>query len=255
MARTSDRDRIIGSLAESGGMSNMQLKASLDLADDRYKILREELIQEGLVEKYRCRGGGVALTSKGAKEASTDDYQIKSSVEKEKDLYSPFVRVLELEANENDENVVVCDTSSLRKRGRWSNPDITRVAVRSYPLLRKKAVVITTFEVKQWQKWDASAVYEAASHSRFSHESYVGLELPKGTDPAESIDGLRELCARFGVGIATIHQYYAGLRYVIRQDPEPKAPSDDYVEEYLTYVFERLPEQKARFEALMSATE
>jgi TPR repeat protein len=42
----------------------------LNLSDDRYDVVRDELLRDGLVEKYRCAGGGLRLTRKGKKAAS-----------------------------------------------------------------------------------------------------------------------------------------------------------------------------------------
>jgi DNA-binding MarR family transcriptional regulator len=247
MARPADKDRILWLLQEQGGTSNQQIRSVLDLDVDRYKKLVDALTKEGIVEKYRCHGGGIRLTEKGDKKEVLQE--AKSAVQKEKDLYAPFVEILEEEADENEESCLVFDTSSLRKSGKWANPDITKVSLRTFQILRSNEVFVTTYELKQWKRWGIEAVYEAASHRKVAHESYLVLEWARDM----AVEGLEEIlscCTRFGVGLITLHPYYKSFRYTLRLDAEPNAPSDDYVEEFLGYIFERDSEKKKAYDEL-----
>lgn len=236
MPRLSDKERVLWLLQEQGGTSNQQIRSVLNLSDGRYRTIIQELLTEESIEKYRCHGGGIRLSSTRARIDVLPE--VKSSVDKEKDLYAPFIRALEAAALENDEVALLFDTSNLRKIGKWSNPDVTKVAIRSFPIIRSHKVLVTTFELKQWKRWNVDAVYESASHRRFAHESNLVLEWAKDVD----VDGLEEIisaCSRFGVGLITMHPYYSSFRYTVQLEAEPNLPSDDYVEEFLGYVFER----------------
>ena len=139
---------------------------------------------------------------------------------------------------------VLCPTHSLKARGQWQNPDVTRIAIEYYRNLRKTHVTVTTYEVKQFLCWNVNAVFEAASHHRFSHEAYVVLEWPNGvdfslTDPTYKLNQIVRECQRFGVGLATLHPYYNSFRLRPRLEPAPKTPDDDDVETWLDYVFSR----------------
>jgi DNA-binding MarR family transcriptional regulator len=68
--RQPDRVKILNFLDEKGGLPNRQVKQALNLSDARYGAVCNELKRDGLVEKYRCRGGGLRLTRKGKKAAS-----------------------------------------------------------------------------------------------------------------------------------------------------------------------------------------
>lgn len=143
-------------------------------------------------KRYVVRGGGIRLTRKGERESPAYDGQ-SSAVGGESELYKPLVSFLEAQADEDGLQAVVCSTHSLRARGQWQNPDVTRVAIEYYPNLRKMQVTVTTYEVKQFPHWSVDAVYEAASNHRFSHEAYVVLEWPKDldfsiTDPTYKVD-------------------------------------------------------------------
>jgi hypothetical protein len=251
MPRLSDRDRILRLLSDSEGLSNLRVKTELGLADERYEKVRGELIQEGLVEKIRGRGGGVRLTRKGEKEILDID-EPTSTVGREADLYEPLRKFLEKQASEDSVKSVICETHNLKVRGKWQNPDVTRISIEHHRNLRKTRVAVTTYEVKQFWRWDTGTVFEAASHHRFSHESWVVLEWPNGaefslTDPTYKIDQIQRECQRFGVGLATFHPFYNSYRLRPRLDPRPSIPDDQDVEAWLDYVFSRNAEARKKY--------
>lgn len=251
MPRNSDRDRVLNVLAESSGLSNARIKQELNLRDERYEQVRAELIDEGLAEKYVCRGGGLRLTKKGEREISPE-YEATSSVGKEHELYDPLVQALEREAPES----LAFDTASLRRRGKWQNPDVTQISVEVYPYLRRRRVLLTTYEVKQWGVWDVNTVFEAASHARFAHEGFVVLEW---TEKAFSVSDPRLVhvvreCQRFGIGLGTLEPYYSQYRFHVRLEPVSKEPSDADVEEWLAYAMERRDDASKRFRELMDTS-
>lgn len=250
MPRPTDTARLLWLLQEQGGTSNQQVRSTLNLTDKRYDELKERLLEDALVEKYRCRGGGIRLTAKGAKADALPGNT--SAVENEKALYPHFVKALTAESKENEDTAVVFDTSSLRKRGKWSNPDVARVAIRHFPILRTHKVILSTFELKQWGRWNVEAIYEAASQRRFSHEAYVVLEWAKDV-PVEGLEELNALCGRFGVGLMTMHPHYASFRHIVQLEAELHNPPDDNVEEFLGYVFEKRAENQAAYNALWDA--
>jgi hypothetical protein len=243
MPRPSDRDRILLLLNETNGRSNSSIKTDLDLSDDRYTVVRKELIDDNLVEKYVCRGGGIRLSRKGERESPSYE-GVSSTVDNEAALYKPLIAFLEAQAREDDVQVVLCPTHSLRARGQWQNPDVTRIAIEYYRNLRKMHVTVTTYEVKQFLCWNVNAVYEAASHHRFSHEAYIVLEWPNGvdfslTDPTYKLDQIVRECQRHGIGLATLHPYFHQYRLKPRLDPKPRIPDDEDVDAWLDYLFSR----------------
>jgi hypothetical protein len=64
MPRVSDRDRVLRLLSETEGLSNNRIKTELDLPDERYAAVRDMLLDDSLIEKYQCYGGGIRLTRK-----------------------------------------------------------------------------------------------------------------------------------------------------------------------------------------------
>jgi hypothetical protein len=253
MTRTADRDRILFLLKESEGLSNLRVKTELNLSDDRYKEVRDPLLREGLIQKYICRGGGIRLTRQGEKAVPHEEDGAESTVPKEADLYEPLAQFLRDQSEEDEVEATVCDTHVLKQRGQWQNPDITRIAVAYYRHLRRMHVVVTTYEVKQFPRWDVSVVYEAASHHRFSHQALVVLEWPNKenfslTDPTHKLDQIARECQRSGVGLCTLHPHYSSYRLHPQIDAQPRQPpTDEDVDSWLDYVFSRDSEALSDF--------
>ena len=246
MPKISDRERVLRLLRETEGLSSRQIKTELDLSDERYDVVRKQLLVDGLVKKYVCRGGGIRLTPEGDKATPTQE-NASSTVEHESDLYLPLIALLEGQAEDDGAGVVVCATHFLKARGKWQNPDVTHVAIEYYQHLRQTRITVTTYEVKQFPRWTVDAVFEAASHHRFSHEAYVVLEWPKGiefslTDPTYKLDQIFRECQRFNVGLATLHPYFKSYRLRNRYEATANAPNDEDVEAWLEYMFDRAPQ-------------
>lgn len=53
-------------------MSNLKIRTLLNLSEETYANVREELLQARLVEKYACYGGGIRLTRKGKRHLKED---------------------------------------------------------------------------------------------------------------------------------------------------------------------------------------
>jgi len=253
MARRSDAEKVLFLLYENYPMSNAQIKSRLDISDEKYLSVRNELLGNSYVEKYQCRGGGIKITLKGERFISKKvETAFSSKVEKEAELYEPFLKCLEKEIIENEENAIVLNTSSLRKKGKWSNPDLIKIAYREYPLLRINSISIITYEIKQASKWDNSCVYETASHSIFSNESYVVLEWSKERG-FEELENLLLISRRFGVGLITMLPYYANYRFITQSESEVRNPSPELIEDYLNYLFQKYPEYMQKFETLFTS--
>ena len=247
MPRSKDRDRLVWLLKEQGRASNRYIRSTLGLTDERYARIRQELIEEETIEKVKGQGGGVQLTKQGYKESVLEE--ATSSVPNEKALYAPYVQIIRAEAEENEEPAIVVDTSALRKSGKWSNPDITKISIRKFPILRSHRIMVTTYELKQWGRWNIESVFEAASQRRFAHEAYVVLEWAKNEEVL-GLDEMMAVCSRFGVGLLTMHPYYRSYRYDIQLEAERNSASEDYLEEYLGYVFEKYPDIKNQYDEL-----
>lgn len=255
-----DRDRILRLLAKSGSSSHARLRTELNLTDKKYGNEKGKLLNEGLVKPYQCRGGGIQLTNLGYDAEKSTQSAGKSSVEKEDNLYKPLVEYLEKQAEEDGVTSMSIDTSALRNRGKWQNPDVTQVTIEHYPYLDKREIVVTTYEVKQWDRWDTQVVFEAASHLRFSHYAVVVLEWPNDvqsslTDPTFKIDEIVRECQRFGVGLSLMKPYYRSFRIHEQLEAPPNTPTLDELEFWLEYVFSRKEQARKHYWKLTGFTD
>ncbi len=213
------------------------------------------MTSEGLIEKYVCRGGGIRLTRKG--ERQNPKYtDVSSGFDNEAALYQPFIKFLESQNSEKESQFVICDTHALKAKGQWQNPDITQIQIEYYHYLRKFSVSVITYEIKQFPKWNTESVYEAASHRRFAHEAHVLLEWPKEeqfslTDPTYKIDQIARECQRFGIGLATLHQYHSTLRPKQRIEPIYNIPDNEDIESWLDYIFSRNEKAQNKYDECM----
>lgn len=249
MAGKSLEDRILHYLFEATSDSNSKIKQRFKLLDNKYEEIKNILINKNHIEKFQCRGGGIKITTIGNKHIQKTINSQTSKYSKETELYEPFILTLKREIADSNENAILLNTSSLKKKGKWSNPDVIKISHRNYPLLRSESIAIITYEIKPLNNWDNSSVYETASHSRFSNESYVVLEWPKDEN-YEDLEDTLSLCRSFKVGLITIHPYYNSFNYVVHNESEIRNPSLELTEDYLTYIFDRLPGSKTKYDSL-----
>ncbi len=256
MARTSDRDRILGLLSDAGrGLSNQRVRTALGRGEDRYEVVRNELLSEGLIEKYRARGGAIRLTRKGERQVTPDESDKSSQVTKESELY-PFL-VDALNKDFDDDLAVAFDTGRFRKRGQWKNPDVTAVAIEVHPWLHRRNVLVTTYEVKRYGDTSVTCVFEAASHASFAHNAYVVLEWLDAFDISDvRIAQIVAECQRFGIGLSTLERFHSSYRLFERLAPAPKAPSlDAEINEWLEYAFDHDDTTKKAFLEMWAKSE
>lgn len=256
MSHKNDEEKVLRHLKQ-GGVSNNRLLERTELSEERYTGAKRRLLEAGLVEKMAGRGGGLRLTRKGAREANKLSSVGTSSVDRERELYEPLIGCLQEDDDGDGAPLTVGDSSSLLVRGKWSNPDVTMVQVKEYPNLFRKEIYITTFEVKQWDRWGVSAAFEAASQARFSHESYLVLEWAKEVrfnleDSIYRIDQVVAACNRFGVGLATMTPHRSSWKFEIHVDAIPRNPNPYEADLFLETFFERYPEEKKRIAEYMA---
>ncbi|MCL4340141.1 MAG: hypothetical protein M1388_03300 [Thaumarchaeota archaeon] len=60
----------------------------------------------------------------------------------------------------------------------WSRPYLIFVEVNQLGFLPQINVQVTSFEIKRADDTELSSVYEAASHQRWAHYSYLIIEVP-----------------------------------------------------------------------------
>ena len=194
--------------------------------DDRRKLywtLRNELIDEGDLERGKGQGGSVRRAAKveptlpeGENLESPANVEIEVSeaatavaAAKELDLYDPFIQALktgyisEYKVPKDHLFVKTAHAGSKNTGGKWTRPDVALVAVHSYPFLPNKHLEVTTFEIKKSIGEALEGVFEALAHSAFAHRTYLAVKV-EGTIPKDQTDSwtrVREECDRLAIGL------------------------------------------------------
>jgi hypothetical protein len=239
-----DQKLIIEKIPTDGSpVGNTRLMRELGWQSDRYWKARDALLAEESIVLGMGRGGSVRL----AKPAETKEVvpvaapAAAQPAQHESDLYEPAAKVLNSEWAKDFhlEEFFVQITAKQGRRetgGTWTRPDIILVTVTTYQFLPGKFVDVVTFEVKDKDNFNVTAVYEALAHRRAGTRAYVLAHLPddvrKTLDVA--IEDISEEAKRHGVGLIVAGQIdrydtWAFLVQAERKEPDP-AELDEFID-------------------------
>lgn len=188
--------RSIGNVSLQQLLRDSQMKFS----EPEYWEVRQTLIDEGRLEVGRGRGGSVHRVLLDGDGIAPEGPKLTA----ETHLYEPFHQSIVEYAKKNFKvDAHVSDITAFQGAkftgGRWTRPDVTLIAVRTFEYLPQKTIEIMTFEVKPLNAYGVEGVYETAAHSAFANRSYLCLHVPtEGFEPPERV--ISE-CERFGVGL------------------------------------------------------
>ena len=175
--------RLLASMPPQGPIGNGALRYKLGWDEDRYWYIRNRLLQVGVLVTGRGRGGSVLrvvpVVSSDAERLGTVAPRIA-----EKDLYDPIVFTIRshwVPDHQIQDFVIDCTAQQGRRDtgGKWTRPDITLASCNTYKFVPGKQVELNTFEIKTYDGLDVTAVYEALSHRRAAHYSYVLAYVPE----------------------------------------------------------------------------
>ncbi len=208
-----DKDKFLRELEKLGQSSgNKALREILEWADDRYWRVRNQLVDENVIEKGRGYGGSVTLKASVVPEEksseSTTDIGIEATQRiAERDLYEPIHRVLSSAwvKDQGFDNSVVEITAHQGARntgGTWTRPDVSVVAVKSFVFFPETVFDVVTFEVKPADDITVSGVFEAMSHREASTQAYVIYHADDELfEQAPEATRIIEVAKRYGIGV------------------------------------------------------
>lgn len=253
---TADRqDELLGRVPADGtAIGNTSLLRELRWEEDEYWEVRNRLVDRGILETGRGRGGSVRRVLAGAEvEADAEEGTTETKpTERESDLYEPLKRVLDDQwvKDKRFESWIVQVTAHQGGRqtgGTWSRPDITVGTVSTYPYVPGRHFDVITFEVKPSWGIDVTAVYEALGHLRSATRAYVLLHVPDNTDAgiADRVTEINAEAKRHGVGVITFseaedYDTWNELVEPRRTDPEPRKLNDFLATQFTETQRERL---------------
>ncbi len=208
---------------------------SLDITDEDYWEVRNDLIAQGKVEKGRGRGGSVyRVEDVQAKEPKARKQKVKES-----DLYAMVSQYIEktwVKDNEITQFVLEKTASQGKRRtgGKWTRPDYALIAVKLFPYIPGKVLELISFEVKPEDDYRIEGVFETAAHSRFSNKSYLLIHSPNGVPDTEEFERVERECKRFGLGLITFSDPQDWNTYETRQEAERKNPDPADVNSFIS---------------------
>jgi len=245
-------------------IGNISLLRRLGWDDAQYWRVRDRLVDGGVLELRRGRGGSVrrlALPAEGGSPApaasasapAASESDRESSRVPEAELYEPMKRVLSEQwlKDRRIENAIVHITAQQGSRstgGAWSRPDITVATMSTYAYVPGRHFDVITFELKPYWNFDVTAVYEALGHRRSATRAYVLLYIPDEQKTVTTEDRLDEVCAeakRHGVGVIVAgapddYDTWDELVEPVRAEPEPSRLNEFLAKQFTQQQLERL---------------
>lgn len=192
-----DLDLFVSVLRDDfGGKSgNKALRDRLGWGEEteRYWQAHGRALDSGQVISGRGKGGSVRLASAdtdalSGSEPSIVDQALPSAVQapeqgKESDLYPDALSIIEnswaKSANYDDYLIEITGAKGKAATGgKWSRPDVSILAIKSFPYLPSRIFDIVTFEIKPIGQTTVEGVFEALSHQQFANRAYVIFHLP-----------------------------------------------------------------------------
>jgi hypothetical protein len=204
----------------TGAIGNKALREKLGLewSEDLYWAIRSRLIERGLLDTGRGKGGSVKLVPApiqpaaqpqvAAAPAQMGAQPAAPDYSKESELYEPVSSVLRNHWSKEQgfDNYLVEVTAKQGSRstgGKWTRPDVTVVGYKTFPYLPGRFLEVLSFEIKPTNTLDITAVYEALSHRRSATRAYVVGHVPnaKRAEMESEVEAVTEEAKKLGIGV------------------------------------------------------
>jgi len=215
---------LLGAVPDVNPIGNKALREQLgsNWSEDLYWAVRNRLVERGLLEIGRGRGGSVKkvpppASIQVAQDPDLPDVPIAQSMpqqevgpdySRELELYQPISAVIRnqwAKAQGFDSYLVevTAKQGSRQTGGKWSRPDVTVVGYKTFPYLPGRFLEVASFEVKTTDTIDVSAVYEALAHRRAATRAHVVFHIPtaRRTETDNVLEAVSEEAKRLGIGV------------------------------------------------------
>ncbi len=240
-------NQLLGAFQSSVTLGNVTLRSRLlaqGWSEDTYWPIRNRLIERGILETGRGRGGSVR---KVAVEAPAPE-KTRASNQAERDLYAPMAEVIRSRwgnAYRLDSLIVeiTAQQGARQTGGRWTRPDITVASFKTFSYVPGKHFDLITFEIKPYDTLDVTVIYEALAHRRAATRAYALVYIPD--DKLESmqvvLDEVTSEAKRFGVGLIVAadpsnYDNWEELVEAVRHEPDPER-LNDFLAQQVSQVF------------------
>ncbi len=217
-AASEDHDALLAELRKRGGHAgNTALMGALGWEQARYWRVRGIAIESGVLRKGRGKGGSVSIVegeilapevAEGAVEEPAAPVAKEDVVRpKESALYAGAHKTIQDTwwREENYDAAIAEVTASQGSKatgGKWTRPDISLAATKSYVYFPEAVFDVVTFEIKPKDQVDVRGVFEAISHREFATRSYVIFEgTLEALEKQQEWQRIVDVAARYGIGV------------------------------------------------------
>ncbi len=209
---TAEEANLLSNVPPQGAIGNSTLKKLLGWEEDKYWAVRNSLVDKGVLIRGRGKSGSVrkfipdvaANTNKVSKDA------VKPRKDDEISLYKPVLSVIEKSWSQDlglEQGDFYVENTAVQGRrftgGKWTRPDIVVVSNKEYEFV-KSSIEVTTFEIKTASGFDLTAIYEALSHKRSAHRSYVLVGNTEKIDIEDVLEEAEDEALKHGIGFIVV---------------------------------------------------
>lgn len=231
LATPNQRSEFMGKLGDLP-KGNKALREELGWKPETYAIVKQALLNDGVIERRKGQGGSVVKIRDLENEAKLKEVAVYEEISSQ--LKEMWI----------DDNGIIHDTEIISKitalqgkrdtGGKWSRPDITIVTFQEYEHILLPTLEVITFELKtDLAQMNVACVYEALAQQRSSHKAYVVLVAGNASmkEVESKADDVSEECAKHGIGLIVIDNVtdYATWKIVLdgeRHEPDPQKLND-----------------------------
>lgn len=238
-------EQLLARVPESSAIGNVTLRGQLSNSgwnEDTYWAVRNRLIERGILETGRGKGGSVRRVIVGtvATQAAPAvvDPAPTAPAAAERDLYAPMAEVIRGKWAQDyrlDSHIVevTAQQGARPTGGRWTRPDITLASYKTFAYVSGKHFDLITFEIKPHDSLDVTVIYEALAHRRAATRSYALVHIPESrqSDLQAVLDEVASEAKRFGVGLIVAsnpsdYDTWEELVEAVRHEPDPERLND-----------------------------
>lgn len=226
-------------------VSNITMQRNLGWSTDRYFVVRDGLVDAGMIARGRGRGGTIRRVASHSptdrrtvsvviEDGSDPTATVEAAIKNELALYEPMRSVIAGDwAKDHRTDPLAVEITALQGRrstgGIWSRPDITSIEVRTFAYVPGKHLEVVTFEVKAANAITVQAVYEALAHRRAATRSYVLLHVPASEAEVlqEAVSDVALVARSHSVGVVTVgepsdYETWEEVEEARRVEPDPE---------------------------------
>lgn len=242
---TAREEQLLERVPATDAIGNVTLRGYLATRgwdEDAYWGIRNRLIERGVLETGRGKGGSVRrvpATTAAVLPAIPQQVAAAAAVAPtERELYAPMAEVIRNRWAQDyrlDSHIVeiTAQQGARPTGGRWTRPDITVASYKTFAYVPGKHFDLITFEIKPYDTLDVTVIYEALAHRRAATRSYALVHVPeeRQSELQAVLDEVSSEAKRFGVGLVVAadpadYDTWEELVEAVRHEPDPERLND-----------------------------